>query len=138
MERDIVKAESRPGRAGLWLAISALSLSLCLVAALVGFERREPAQITWIRAMDVITRQEAYVRLEEWERWATDVETGYRVDRQGRRWCPPMMCWGCGARVPRAPVAPGGRNAIEVIRKYRCPLCGKPAYHTTDRCWNQR
>jgi len=67
----------------------------------------------------------------EWEKKMKDdpEAVGYKI-KGGKRYAPVITCASCGKQTAAAPIPPDvdPEKESEILRNYKCPLCGKPAY----------
>ena len=85
------------------------------------------------RPMEVIdTESLEIIETTAWDfeqRYRVDPDTGYKIDREGRKVASPMTCISCGERIPPPPV-PRDVEPEEherMMMEHRCPICGDRA-----------
>jgi len=120
-----------------WVLMVLILVVVVAVILTVTRMRRAPkagSEVTGrkISVMDVESRQMVEVTVGDWEqKFKTDPATGYKLDERGRKLARPITCASCGKMIPPAPrkIGAGPEAEEKMLREYKCPICGKPAYH---------
>lgn len=81
-----------------------------------------------MRVINVDSLEIVEITVGEWERvFASEIETGYRLDKEGNRYSVQQLCRSCDDNIPSLPVPPGMTlpEYRKALAAYDCPKCGE-------------
>lgn len=96
------------------------------------FDRSVPSEVTGrtVTMIDVETLEVREISMVDWEKnFATDAQTGYKIDNNGKSLAIPINCASCGELIPfpAIPVDMEAEQRKDIADNYLCPKCGEKA-----------